>query len=49
MLKPITINQTARNDLNDLVEKKFLQPRKSGHKIQFLPANKLTVKYEQHG
>jgi Fic family protein len=31
-------NQTARNDLNDLVEKKILQPRKSGHKIQFLPA-----------
>lgn len=30
-------NQTARSDLNDLVEKKILQTRKSGHKIQFLP------------
>lgn len=29
-------NQTARNDLNDLVEKKILQPRKNGHMIQFL-------------
>ncbi|OQP57185.1 hypothetical protein A3860_11525 [Niastella vici] len=31
-------NQTARNDLNELVEKKILQTRKSGHKIQFLAA-----------
>lgn len=29
-------NQTARNDLNDLVEKGILQARKSGKKIQFL-------------
>lgn len=30
-------NQTARNDLNELVEKEIFQTRKSGHKIQFLP------------
>jgi Fic family protein len=30
-------NQTARNDLNELVEKNILQTRKSAHKIQFLP------------
>jgi Fic family protein len=29
-------NQTARNDLNILVEKEILQTRKSGHKVQFL-------------
>jgi Fic family protein len=31
-------NQTARNDLNILVEQEILQARKNGHKIQFLPA-----------
>ena len=31
-------NQTARNDLNMLVEKKILETRKSGHRTQFLPA-----------
>jgi Fic family protein len=29
-------NQTARNDLNELVSRGILQPRKSGNKIQFL-------------
>ena len=37
-------NQTARNDLNYLVEKGILEPRRSGNKIQFLSAGDIEKK-----
>lgn len=37
-------NQTARNDLNHLVEKAILEPRKSGKKIQFISTGDIEKK-----
>jgi Fic family protein len=39
-------NQTARNDLNDLVKRGILQPRKSGRQIQFLPVANVVKKIQ---
>jgi Fic family protein len=37
-------NQTARNDLNDLVSQGALEERKSGHRIQYLPVKEFIKK-----
>jgi Fic family protein len=37
-------NQTARNDLNHLVERGILETRKNGNRIQFLPVRDVAKK-----
>ena len=37
-------NQTARNDLNDLVNQGVLEERRSGHRIQYLPVKEFIRK-----
>jgi Fic family protein len=42
-------NQTARNDLNELVRHGILQPRKNGKLIQFLPVKDVVKKIKAMG